>query len=47
MRCNSCGEEMIGDGYNSHLICPNVTEEVADQHEYDEPDAHPVYCDFE
>lgn len=47
MLCKDCNEEMSGDGYTSHLICPNAPEELQLEHEYDEPDANPVYCGFE
>lgn len=45
--CKNCGEQMSGDGYRQHIICPNVADDVALVHELDEPDADPVYCDIE
>lgn len=39
MICKNCGEQMIGDGYAVVVHCPN-----ADEYDYMEPDASPVYC---
>lgn len=41
--CVKCGGAMIGDGYTSVLRC----EFAPDTDEVFEPDAAPVYCDFE
>lgn len=42
--CPDCGENLIGDGYSSHIHCPNVE---FDDHDCYEADANPVYCGFE
>lgn len=41
MNCKTCGEEMIGNGYNTVIHCP-----YADT-DYIEPDANPVHCEPE
>jgi len=43
MNCRKCGGEMHGDGYKSVLIC----EYVEDTEEVYEPDAGPIYCNYE
>ena len=40
--CIKCGGEMIGDGYTDVMRC-----EYVDDIEGYEPDAYPLYCDFE
>ena len=40
--CPRCGGDMEGDGYTSVQRCEN-----ADPDPWLEPDANPVYCDFE
>ena len=42
MSCIKCGGDMIGDDYTMVLHCENV-----DDIEGYEPDAGPIYCDFE
>jgi hypothetical protein len=44
MCCKNCGGTMQGDGYKTVLAC-----EFADESKLDglEPDANPVYCDFD
>lgn len=44
MICKNCGEHMEGDGYYNVFHCINAPEE---KYQYHEPDANPVYCDFE
>lgn len=44
MTCKKCGEHMEGDGSSEVLHCVNAPEE---KYQYHEPDANPVYCDFE
>lgn len=39
MNCKNCGEHMEGDGYSVVVHCPN-----AEDYDYCEPDADPVYC---
>lgn len=41
LTCRTCGERMIGDGYNTVLHCPNVP---WDDHISVEPDAQPIHC---
>lgn len=42
--CIKCGGDMIGDGYTSVMHCEYADESTYESHE---PDASPVYCDFE
>ena len=42
--CPLCGGRTIGDGYSSIIRCENADPE---DWWYSEPDADPVYCDFE
>ena len=42
MNCIKCGSRMIGDGYTMVLYC-----ETIDLPLDVEPDANPVYCNFE
>jgi len=42
--CINCGGEMIGDGYTSVDHCENADDQL---YEFHEPDAGPVYCEFE
>lgn len=44
MNCEKCNAEMIGDGYTSVLHCGNAD---PIEYEHHEPDAFPVFCDFE
>ena len=41
-RCRNCGGDMVGDGYTTPYHC-----EFAEMPEGTEPDASPVYCDFD
>lgn len=43
MTCINCNGDMIGDGYTLVLHCEYADEELL---EGLEPDANPVYCDF-
>lgn len=43
MQCKRCGGTMIGDGYTTVTYC----EHVDTTGECFEPDAGPIYCDFE
>lgn len=40
--CPKCGGSLYGDGYTQVVHC-----EFADVPDCTEPDASPVYCDFE
>lgn len=42
MACPKCGGTIIGDGYTSVIAC-----EFAEIPEGIEPDAGPIYCDYE
>lgn len=41
--CSRCGENLVGDGFQVVLYCPNAEPEKVD---LCEPDANPVLCDF-
>ena len=41
MICKECGEQMIGDGFNFAIRCPNSNPQLS---EFNEPDTEPVYC---
>lgn len=43
MSCINCGGDMWGDGYNSVMQCENSEEDTS----FHEPDAGPIYCDYE
>ena len=40
--CIKCGGSIVGDGYTIVEHC-----EYAEDYEYHEPDAGPVYCNYE
>ena len=42
--CEKCGEHLEGDGYTKVLHCPDADEDKVDGVE---PDASPIYCDYE
>jgi hypothetical protein len=44
MSCPKCGGDIIGDGYTSVMHCEYAEDS---EYEYHEPDANPVWCNFE
>lgn len=44
MCCPKCGGVVVGDGYASVMHCEFAD---PDDYWYCEPDANPVWCDFE
>lgn len=48
MICKHCGNDMLGDGYNSVYRCVNIREPLYSEiEEFAEPDSGPWYCSEE
>jgi len=43
-RCVKCGGDMFGDGYTKVEHCEYADDDIV---EMTEPDANPIYCDYD